>query len=86
VLPTGTLSVTSSPEGMGVVPWGALGSGNYKTEGRSQSSEGRNLPEIPEADVAISKVLESMAKEKDTITTSIAYDLSPCHIAYYLKG
>lgn len=67
-------------EGMGIVPWGALGSGNYKTEEQRQSSEGRHLPDVPESDVVVSKVLESMAKEKETIMTSIAYDFSsrPC--------
>ena len=65
-------------EGMGIVPWGALGAGNYKTEEQRQYSEGRNLPGIPETDVAVSKVLESVAKEKDTIIISVAYDLSSC--------
>jgi aryl-alcohol dehydrogenase-like predicted oxidoreductase len=63
-------------EGMGIAPWGALGSGNYKTEEQRQNSEGRNLPDAPEADVAVSKVLASMAEEKDTAMTSVAYDTS----------
>ena len=72
-------------EGMGIVPWGALGSGNYKTEEQRQKSEGRSLPEIPEADLAVSKVLELMAKEKGTIMTSVAYDQNSCLDAYCLK-
>lgn len=72
-------------EGMGVVSWGALGSGNYKTEEQRQKSEGRSLPEIPEADLAVSKVLELMAKEKGTIMTSVAYDQNSCLDAYCLK-
>jgi aryl-alcohol dehydrogenase-like predicted oxidoreductase len=72
-------------EGMGIVPWGALGSGNYKTEEQRQKSEGRSLPEIPEADLAVSKVLELMGKEKGTIMTSVAYDQNSCLDAYCLK-
>ena len=72
-------------EGMGIVPWGALGPGNYKTEEQRQKSEGRSLPEIPEADLAVSKVLELMAKEKGTIMTSVAYDQNSCLDAYCLK-
>jgi hypothetical protein len=37
-------------EGMDVLPWGALGSGSYETEGWRQGF-GRSLPEIPEVDV-----------------------------------
>jgi aryl-alcohol dehydrogenase-like predicted oxidoreductase len=72
-------------EGMGIVPWGALGSGNYKTEEQRQKSEGRSLPEIPEADLAVSKILELMGKEKGTIMTSVAYDQNSCLDAYCLK-
>jgi len=63
-------------EGMGIVPWGALGSGNYKTEEQRQGSEGRHMPDVPEADVVVGKVLEAMSKEKDTIMTSVAYDFN----------
>ena len=59
-------------EGMGIAPWGALGGGNYKSDEQRQSTEGRNLPGITEADLAVSKVLEAIAKEKDTLITSVA--------------
>jgi aryl-alcohol dehydrogenase-like predicted oxidoreductase len=59
-------------EGMGIAPWGALGGGNYKTEEQRQSGEGRNLPGFPETDIVVSKVLESIAKEKNTLITSVA--------------
>jgi aryl-alcohol dehydrogenase-like predicted oxidoreductase len=59
-------------EGMGLAPWGSLGAGNYKTEEQRQSGEGRKLREAPETDIAVSKVLETIAKEKDTLITSVA--------------
>jgi aryl-alcohol dehydrogenase-like predicted oxidoreductase len=59
-------------EGMGIAPWQALGGGNYKTEEQRQSGEGRNLGGVPETDIVVSKVLESIAKEKDTLITSVA--------------
>ena len=59
-------------EVMGIAPWGALGGGNYKSDEQRQSTEGRNLPGITEADLAVSKVLEAIAKEKDTMITSVA--------------
>ena len=59
-------------EGMGLAPWSALGGGNYKTEEQRQSGEGRNLPGVPETDIVVSKVLETIAKEKDTLITSVA--------------
>jgi hypothetical protein len=51
---------------------GAIGGGNYKTEEQRQSGEGRNLPGVPETDIIVSKVLEDIAKEKDTLITSVA--------------
>lgn len=59
-------------EGMGIAPWSALGGGNYKTEEQRQSGEGRKLPGVPETDIVVSKVLEAIAKEKDTLITSVA--------------
>jgi hypothetical protein len=55
---------------MGIVPWDALLLGNYKTGAQRQSSGGRGMSDIPEANVMVSKILESMAKDKATITTS----------------
>jgi aryl-alcohol dehydrogenase-like predicted oxidoreductase len=59
-------------EGMGLTPWAVLGAGNYKTEEQRRSGEGRKLPGVPETDIAVSKVLETIAKEKDTLITSVA--------------
>lgn len=59
-------------EGMGLAPWGALGGGNYKTEEQRQSGEGRNLLGVPETDITVSKVLEAIAEEKNTLITSVA--------------
>jgi hypothetical protein len=57
---------------MGLTPWAVLGAGNYKTEEQRRSGEGRKLPGVPETDIAVSKVLETIAKEKDTLITSVA--------------
>lgn len=59
-------------EGLGLAPWGALGGGNYKTEEQRRSGEGRKSWEAPETDIAVSKVLETIAKEKETLITSVA--------------
>ncbi|KEY74274.1 hypothetical protein S7711_00432 [Stachybotrys chartarum IBT 7711] len=58
-------------EGMGLAPWGALGGGRYKSEEQRQSKEGRQV-QASEGDVKISKALESIAKRKNTLITSIA--------------
>lgn len=58
-------------EGMGLAPWGALGGGNFKSEEQRQSGEGRKWP-ATEAQMKVSKVLESMAKRKNTEITSVA--------------
>ena len=59
-------------EGMALAPWGALGGGNFKTEEQRKSGEGRQMGGPSEIDIAVSKVLEKKAKEKDTVMTSIA--------------
>jgi aryl-alcohol dehydrogenase-like predicted oxidoreductase len=63
-------------EGMGLAPWGALGGGKFKTEEQRKSSEGRNHAAmgrgVPESAVAVSKVLEKIAKRKNTLITSVA--------------
>lgn len=58
-------------EGMALAPWGALGGGNYKTEEQRKQNDGRNIMGANDADLAVAKVLESMAKKKGTIMTSI---------------
>lgn len=59
-------------EGMGIAPWGVLGGGGFKTEEQRQATDGRNLGMTTEVDIAVSKVLEQIAKEKNTILTSVA--------------
>jgi len=64
-------------EGMGLAPWGALGGGNFKTEEqrRAQAEKqnaGRNMGGPSDAQIAISKVLESIAQKKGTVLTSVA--------------
>lgn len=59
-------------EGMGLAPWGALGGGNFKTEEERKSNEGRNFGGPSEAQIQVSKVLESVAKRKNTVMTSVA--------------
>ncbi|KAF7551358.1 hypothetical protein G7Z17_g5059 [Cylindrodendrum hubeiense] len=58
-------------EGMGIAPWGSLGGGKFKSEEQRKSQEGRQ-GEASEAQIQASKVLESIAKRKDTIITSVA--------------
>ena len=58
---------------MGLAPWGALGGGNFKSEEQRNSQEqGRNLGGASEAAIKISKVLEQIAKKKNTQITSVA--------------
>ncbi|KAM0716889.1 hypothetical protein Q7P37_006741 [Cladosporium fusiforme] len=59
-------------EGMGIAPWGVLGGGTFKTEEQRGATEGRNLGMTTDVDIAVSKVLEGIAKEKGTILTSVA--------------
>lgn len=59
-------------EKMGICPWGALGGGNFKTDEQRKNNEGRNMGQPSESHIAVSKVLEKMAKEKNTVLTSIA--------------
>lgn len=60
-------------EGMGLAPWGALGGGNFKSEEQRNSQEkGRNMGEASEAAIKISKILEQIAKKKNTQITSVA--------------
>lgn len=61
-------------EGMGFAPWGALGGGKFKTDEQRKAAEGRStqFTGTPENSVKVSKVLESIAKKKDTLLTSVA--------------
>ncbi|GKT80107.1 norsolorinic acid reductase [Colletotrichum tofieldiae] len=58
-------------EGMGLAPWGSLGGGAFKTEEQRKSQEGRKV-QASEAQIKISQVLEKIAKNKNTIITSVA--------------
>lgn len=58
---------------MGLAPWGALGGGNFKTEEQLKEQEGRKMGGGPsETEKAVTKVLEKIAKQKNTLITSIA--------------
>ena len=61
-------------EGMGIVPWGVVGRGNFKSEKQRETSkgEGRQMGGPSEADFKVSKVLEKLADAKGTAITSIA--------------
>ena len=59
-------------EGMAIAPWGALGGGKFKTAEQRESNEGRRLGEPTDGDVAMSSVLEKIAKKHNTIITSVA--------------
>ena len=59
-------------EGMGLAPWGALGGGKFKSDEDRKSTEGRNRGEASEAQIAVTKVLEKIAKAKGTAITSVA--------------
>ena len=56
---------------MGLAPWGALGGGAFKTEEQRKTQEGRQVP-ATEAQITVTKVLDSVAKRKNTVLTSIA--------------
>ncbi|KAL8704511.1 MAG: hypothetical protein Q9201_002320 [Fulgogasparrea decipioides] len=61
-------------EGMALAPWGALGSGIFKTDEELEKTkgEGRNWGGPTEQSRAISAVLDKIAKEKATGITGIA--------------
>lgn len=61
-------------EGMGIMPWGPLGGGNFKTEEQRAAAlgQGRNMAPPREKDIKVSEVLEKIAKRKKTALTTIA--------------
>ncbi len=60
-------------EGMALAPWGALGSGHFKTdEQRAATKDGRNFMPPTEHILSVSKALEAMANKKNTAITSVA--------------
>lgn len=58
-------------EGMALAPWGSLGGGNFKTEEQRKAQEGRAV-QPNEKQIKTSLALESVAKRKNTIITSVA--------------
>jgi aryl-alcohol dehydrogenase-like predicted oxidoreductase len=60
-------------EAMALAPWGALGSGKFKTDAQRAAAkkEGRAV-QASDSEVKVSKALEAVAKRKDTLVTSIA--------------
>ncbi|KAL6405282.1 putative norsolorinic acid reductase protein [Ilyonectria robusta] len=58
-------------EGMALAPWGALGSGQFKTEEQRQQG-GRVARPPTEEETKVSRVFEKLAKEKNTALTSVA--------------
>jgi aryl-alcohol dehydrogenase-like predicted oxidoreductase len=59
-------------EGMAVAPFGALGGGTFKTEEQWKIEDRRKFRQPTEAQLKIGKVLEAVAKEKETVMTSVA--------------
>ncbi|CAG9992136.1 unnamed protein product [Clonostachys byssicola] len=60
-------------EGMGIVPWGVLGGGAFKTEEqRQKAASGGRKVEPTENDIKVSHALEYVAVRKNTIITNVA--------------
>lgn len=59
-------------EGMGLAPWGALGSGHFKTEQQRDAADGRKMRKTEENEYKISEVLERIAARKNSIITGVA--------------
>ncbi|RDW56705.1 norsolorinic acid reductase-2 [Coleophoma cylindrospora] len=60
-------------EGMAIVPWGVLGSGQFKTKAQQEAnSEGRKAFPNWEQNIKITEKLAAVAKAKETVLTSIA--------------
>lgn len=61
-------------QGMGIAPWGALGSGYFKPSQQPKvADEGRNMPSVTTGKEAeVSQVLEKIAASKQVPLTSIA--------------
>jgi aryl-alcohol dehydrogenase-like predicted oxidoreductase len=66
-------------EGMALAPFGALGGGLFKTDEQRKKNEGRSIVPPSERQLAVSKVLESIATKKDTLITSVVSDPRYCH-------
>ncbi|KAH7325593.1 NADP-dependent oxidoreductase domain-containing protein [Stachybotrys elegans] len=72
-------------EGMGILPWGVLGSGAFKTEAQRQKEtenrEGRDVSPRDQ-DIAVSKVLEEIGRRKGTSLTAIAQAYVAAKVPY----
>lgn len=60
-------------EGMGIAPWGVLGSGDFKTKEQREATqaEGRKMFPPKEKNALVAGKLDEIAKRKGTILTSI---------------
>lgn len=63
-------------EGMGMLAYGSLGQGMFRTEEefkeREKENPGRKIKPVSERERAVSKVLEGIAKKKDATITAVA--------------
>lgn len=63
-------------EGMGIVAYGTLGKGMFQTEEarkvREKENEGRKIKPATEREIAVSKVLEGVAKRKGSTIQAVA--------------
>lgn len=61
-------------EGMGIAPWGALGSGQFKSSKQREQgdAEGRKFGGATEKEIKVSNALEEIANAKSTAITSVA--------------
>jgi hypothetical protein len=59
-------------EGMGLIPWGSLGMGQFKTEEQRKAPGRAAFFPLTENVIKVSETLEGVAKRKDTAITSIA--------------
>jgi aryl-alcohol dehydrogenase-like predicted oxidoreductase len=59
-------------EGMGMAPWGAMGSGHFKSEEQRKCSEERKMGDAAESAIKVSGVLEKIANKKHATITSVA--------------
>ncbi|KAK4164407.1 NADP-dependent oxidoreductase domain-containing protein [Cladorrhinum sp. PSN259] len=85
-------------EGMGIAPWGALGSGRFRTEAqRAEAKKEGRQAEPSEAEVKVSQALEKVAARKKTLITSVAlayvsakapyvFPIVGCRTVEHLKG
>lgn len=84
-------------EGMGLAPWGTLGSGNFKTKEQFKSDDRRKFGPQSERQEKLSGILEEIANKRGTILTSVAqayvmhktpyvFPLVGCRKVSYLKA